>query len=73
MSTCSRVAAQGKRVVSFFCIANRPVNNVIASDKLVAGSEKMSVEEKIKRLKGARVALPSANGSGEKMLGYARA
>jgi len=62
------VAAQGKRIVSFFCIANRPVNNVIASDKLIAGSEKMSVEEKVKRLKGARVALPSANGSGEKML-----
>jgi NitT/TauT family transport system substrate-binding protein len=63
------VAAQGKRVVAFFNIANRPVNNVIASDRLVAGSEKMSVEEKVKRLKGARVALPSANGSGEKMLG----
>jgi NitT/TauT family transport system substrate-binding protein len=63
------VAAQGKRIVSFFNIANRPVNNVIASDKLMAGSEKLSVEEKVKRLKGARVALPSANGSGEKMLG----
>ncbi len=62
------VAAQGKRIVAFFNIANRPVNNVIASDKLFAGSEKLSVEDKIKRLKGARVALPSANGSGEKML-----
>jgi NitT/TauT family transport system substrate-binding protein len=63
------VAAQGKRIVSFFNIANRPVNNLIASDKLMAGAEKLSVEEKIKRLKGARVALPSPNGSGEKMLG----
>lgn len=62
------VAAKGKRIVAFFNIANRPVNNVIASDKLVAGSGKMSVEEKIKHLKGARVALPSPNGSGEKML-----
>jgi NitT/TauT family transport system substrate-binding protein len=62
------VAAQGKRIVAFFNIANRPVNNIIANEKLVAGSEKMSVEQKIKRLKGARVALPSANGSGEKML-----
>jgi len=61
-------AVQGKRIVSFFNIANRPVNNVIASDKLIAGAEKLSVEEKIKRLKGTRVALPSANGSGEKML-----
>jgi NitT/TauT family transport system substrate-binding protein len=63
------VAAQGKRIVSFFNIANRPVNNVIASDRLMAGAETLSVEEKVKRLKGARVALPSANGSGEKMLG----
>lgn len=63
------VAVQGKRIVAFFNIANRPVNNVIANDKLMAGSEKLSVEEKIKRLKGARVAMPSASGSGEKMLG----
>ncbi|HEX3858436.1 MAG TPA: ABC transporter substrate-binding protein [Pseudolabrys sp.] len=62
-------AVQGKRIVAFFNIANRPVNNVIASDKLVAGSDGMSVEQKIKRLKGMRVAMPSAGGSGEKMLG----
>jgi NitT/TauT family transport system substrate-binding protein len=62
-------AVQGKRIVSFFNVANRPVNNVIANEKLMAGSEKMSVADKIKRLKGLRVAMPSANGSGEKMLG----
>jgi NitT/TauT family transport system substrate-binding protein len=62
-------AVQGKRIVSFFNIANRPVNNVIASDKLMEGSEKLSVADKIKKLKGQRVAMPSANGSGEKMLG----
>jgi len=60
---------QGKRVVGFFNICNRPVNNVIASEKLIAGAEKLGVEDKIKRLKGQRVAMPSANGSGEKMLG----
>ena len=63
------VAVQGKRIVSFFNIANRPVNNVIASDKLMAGAEKLSIADKIKKLKGQRVAMPSANGSGEKMLG----
>ena len=63
------VAVQGKRIVAFFNIANRPVNNVIASEKLMAGSEKLSVADKIKKLKGQRVAMPSANGSGEKMLG----
>jgi NitT/TauT family transport system substrate-binding protein len=62
-------AVQGKQLVAFFNIANRPVNNVIANEKLMAGSEKLSVEEKIKRLKGMRVAMPSAGGSGEKMLG----
>jgi NitT/TauT family transport system substrate-binding protein len=62
-------AVQGKQVVAFFNIANRPVNNVIANEKLVAGSEKLSVEERIKKLKGMRVAMPSAGGSGEKMLG----
>jgi NitT/TauT family transport system substrate-binding protein len=63
------VAVQGKRIVAFFNIANRPVNNVIASEKLMAGAEKLSIEEKVKRLKGQRVAMPSAAGSGEKMLG----
>jgi NitT/TauT family transport system substrate-binding protein len=63
------VAVQGKRIVSFFNIANRPVNNVIASDKLIEGSANMTVEQKIHKLQGARVAMPSAGGSGEKMLG----
>jgi NitT/TauT family transport system substrate-binding protein len=63
------VAVQGKRIVSFYNMANRPVNNVIANDALANGADKLSTEEKIKRLKGARVAMPSANGSGEKMLG----
>lgn len=62
-------AVQGKQVVAFFNIANRPVNNIIGNEKLVAGSEKLSVEERIKKLKGMRVAMPSAGGSGEKMLG----
>ena len=62
-------AVQGKRIVAFYCVANRPVNNVIAAEALMKDADKLSIEEKIKRLKGARVALPSANGSGEKMLG----
>jgi NitT/TauT family transport system substrate-binding protein len=63
-------AVQGKQVVALFNIANRPVNNVIASDKLMTGADKMNVEDKIKHLKGTRVAMPSAGGSGEKMLGF---
>jgi NitT/TauT family transport system substrate-binding protein len=63
------VAAQGKRIVAFYCVANRPVNNVIGNEALLKGAESLSVEDKVKRLKGMRVAMPSANGSGEKMLG----
>jgi len=63
------VATQGKRIVLFYCMANRPVNNVIANEALSKDSDRLSIEEKIRRLKGARVAMPSANGSGEKMLG----
>lgn len=62
-------AVQGKRALAFFNLCNRPVNNVIASEKLSSGAERLGVEEKVKRLKGQRVAMPSANGSGEKMLG----
>lgn len=61
-------AVQGKQIVSFFNVANRPVNNIIASGKLVDGSEKLGIPEKVARLKGRRVGVPSANGSGEKML-----
>jgi len=63
------VAVQGKRIVAFYNVANRPVNNLIANEALHNGSEKLSIEDKIKRLKGMRIAMPSANGSGEKMLG----
>src|SRR6202049_4414886 len=31
-------AAQGKRIVAYYNLCNRPVNNVIANDKLSAGA-----------------------------------
>lgn len=61
-------AVQGKRIVAFFNISNRPLNNIIATSKLAAGADKLSLDEKVRRLKGQRVGLPSAGGSGEKML-----
>ena len=63
-------AVQGRRIVSFYCVANRPLNNVIVDAATAAGTDKLSLEEKIKRLKGKKVGLPSANGSGEKMLKF---
>src|SRR5690242_18748759 len=62
------VAVQGKRLVAFFNITNRPATNVIASDKFIAGSEDLSSGDKVNRVKVKRVAMPSANGSGEKLL-----
>lgn len=59
---------QGRRLVSIYNVASRPLNNLIVDGALAAGAEKLSLEEKIRRLKGKRVGLPSANGSGEKML-----
>jgi NitT/TauT family transport system substrate-binding protein len=63
-------AVQGKRIVSIYNVANRPLNNVIVDAATAAGAENLGLEEKIKRLKGKRVGLPSANGSGEKMLKF---
>jgi NitT/TauT family transport system substrate-binding protein len=61
-------AVQGQRIVSFYNVATRPLNNLVVDAAMAAGSDKLSLDEKIKKLKGKRVALPSANGSGEKML-----
>jgi NitT/TauT family transport system substrate-binding protein len=35
------VAAQGKRIVAFYCVANRPVNNVIGNEALLKGAEQL--------------------------------
>ena len=62
------VAARGRRLVSIYNMASRPLNNLIVDASLASGSEKLSLEDKIRRLNGKRIGLPSANGSGEKML-----
>jgi NitT/TauT family transport system substrate-binding protein len=61
-------AAQGKNIVSVFNITTRPINNLIASNELVAANANKTLEQKIRALKGKRVGTPSAGGSGEKML-----
>jgi NitT/TauT family transport system substrate-binding protein len=61
-------AVQGQRIVAFYNVAIRPLNNLVVDAALAAGSNNLSLDEKIKKLKGKRVGLPSANGSGEKML-----
>lgn len=62
------VGARGRRLVSIYNVASRPLNNLIVDASLASGAEKLNLEDKIRRLKGKRIGLPSANGSGEKML-----
>jgi NitT/TauT family transport system substrate-binding protein len=62
-------AAQGRNITMVFNITTRPINNVIASNDLIAANANKTLEQKILALKGKRVGTPSAGGSGEKMLG----
>lgn len=60
--------ANGRRVVAVYRMINRPVNNAIIKTELAAGGVGLDVGERVRRLKGLRIGLPSAGGSGEKML-----
>lgn len=62
-------AAQGRDLVSIFNITHRPLNNVVVDSEIHEASNGGSLEEKVLALKGKRVGVPSAGGSGEKMLG----
>lgn len=63
-----KAAARGQRVVSFYRFGKAPANNIVANNKFMSRAKGKSVEERIKALKGARIAIPSAGGSNEKML-----
>lgn len=61
-------AAQGRYLTAIYNIADRPLNNVVASNKLLKADKGMNLAERVRSLKGHRVGTPSAGGSGEKML-----
>ena len=61
-------AAHGRNLVAVFNIADRPLNNVVASKELLALAKGKSLAERVQLLKGRRIGTPSAGGSGEKML-----
>lgn len=63
-----KAAARGQRVVSFYRFGRSPANNIVASNDIIAKAKGKPMDERIRALKGARVALPSAGGSNEKML-----
>jgi NitT/TauT family transport system substrate-binding protein len=61
-------AAKGRNLVAIFNIADRPLNNVVASKELLAQAKGKSLAERVRLLKGHRIGAPSSGGSGEKML-----
>ncbi len=61
-------AARGQRVVAIFNMVERPLNNLIVKNELAGKAGGYDVAAKVRLLKGLRVAVPSAGGSGEKML-----
>lgn len=61
-------ATQGRDIVAIFNIADRPLNNVVASNALLAKAKGKNLDQRVKLLKGQRIGTPSAGGSGEKML-----
>lgn len=62
-------AARGQKMVAIFNVADRPLNNIVASNALVGASKGKTLAERVQALKGKRIGVPSAAGSGEKMLG----
>jgi NitT/TauT family transport system substrate-binding protein len=60
-------AVQGKQVVSFFNIVNRPTSDVVASRAMMEGSKGLSLKDKVLRLKGKRIGVPAAAGTGDKI------
>ncbi len=63
-----QAASKGQRVVSFYRFGKAPANNIVANNEIMDRAKGKSVEERIRALKGARIAVPSAGGSNEKML-----
>jgi NitT/TauT family transport system substrate-binding protein len=63
-----QAAARGQRVVSFFRFGQTPANNIVASNEIVARAKDKPIADRVRALKGARVAVPSSGGSNEKLL-----
>jgi len=63
-----KAASKGQRPVSIFRFVMRPLNNIIVKNEVARGSAGLSVAERFQKLKGLRIGVPSAGGSGEKML-----
>jgi NitT/TauT family transport system substrate-binding protein len=63
-----KAAVKGQRVVSFYRFAQAPANNVVVTNDLMKKAAGKPIKDRVLALKGARVAVPSAGGSNEKLL-----
>lgn len=63
-----KAASRGKRVVSIYRFVKIPNNSLLANNEIANSVKGASVGERVRALKGKRVGVPSAGGSGEKML-----
>jgi NitT/TauT family transport system substrate-binding protein len=60
-------AVQGRQMVSIFNLVNRPSSNIIANKALIEAAKGKDLQTKIKMMKGMRIGVPSAGGSGDKI------
>jgi NitT/TauT family transport system substrate-binding protein len=63
-----KAAVRGQRVVSIYRFASGPNTNILARNELLSRAKGLPVAERVRALRGARIAVPSAGGSAEKML-----
>lgn len=63
-----QAAARGQSVVSFYRFGQTPANNIIVSNEILARAKDKPIADRVRALKGARVAVPSSGGSNEKLL-----
>lgn len=61
-------ASKGQRVVAVYRMVLRPVNNVVVKNDIAAAAAKLDLAGKVQKLKGLRIGVPSAGGSGEEIL-----
>lgn len=63
-----KAGARGQRIVSFYRFGQTPANNIVVSNAIMQRAKGKPIADRVRALQGARVALPSAGGSNEKLL-----
>ena len=61
-------ASKGQKVVAIYRLVMRPVNNIVVKNDIANAAAKLDLAGKVMKLKGLRIGVPSAGGSGEEIL-----